>query len=228
MIINERFVTYLNSLDSGNTRLLEEIEQEALRTDVPIIRRETQNCLKLLLALKKPKHILEVGTAIGFSAIFMKTYNPAECRITTIENYEKRIPIARANFLRAGMEKDIQLIEGDAAEALKSLSGPYDMIFMDAAKGQYIYFLPQVLRLLAEKYHVKKVILFGSRARGDYKRTSDIDLAVLDGDFARFSLDVDEETSTLLEYDIVDLNSSVQEALLQSIREEGKVLYEEI
>lgn len=150
MIINERFVTYLNSLDSGNTRLLEEIEQEALRTDVPIIRRETQNCLKLLLALKKPKHILEVGTAIGFSAIFMKTYNPAECRITTIENYEKRIPIARANFLRACMEKDIQLIEGDAAEALKSLSGPYDMIFMDAAKGQYIYFLPQVLRLLAE------------------------------------------------------------------------------
>lgn len=149
MIINERFVTYLNSLDSGNTRLLEEIEQEALRTDVPIIRRETQNCLKLLLALKKPKHILEVGTAIGFSAIFMKTYNPAECRITTIENYEKRIPIARANFLRAGMEKDIQLIEGDAAEALKSLSGPYDMIFMDAAKGQYINFLPDILRLLS-------------------------------------------------------------------------------
>lgn len=150
MIVDERFVTYINSLDSGNTQLLDQIEEEALRTDVPIIRKETQACLKLFLALKKPKRILEVGTAVGFSAILMKTYNPAACRITTIENYEKRIPIARANFKRAGMEEDITLIEGDAAEVLQQLTGPYDMIFMDAAKGQYIHFLPQVLRLLEE------------------------------------------------------------------------------
>ena len=150
MIVDERFVTYINSLESGNTQLLDQIEAEALRTDVPIIRKETQTCLKLFLALKKPKRILEVGTAVGFSAILMKTYNPAECRITTIENYEKRIPIARANFKRAGMEEDITLVEGDAAQVLQQLAGPYDLIFMDAAKGQYIHFLPQVLRLLEE------------------------------------------------------------------------------
>lgn len=148
MIVDERFVTYINSLDSGNTQLLDQIEAEALRTDVPIIRKETQACLKLFLALKKPERILEVGTAVGFSAILMKTYNPAACRVTTIENYEKRIPIARANFRRAGMEEDITLIEGDAAKVLQQLAGPYDLIFMDAAKGQYIHFLPQVLRLL--------------------------------------------------------------------------------
>lgn len=150
MIVDERFITYINSLDSGNTKLLDEIEAEALRTDVPVIRKETQACLKLFLALKKPKRILEVGTAVGFSAILMKTYNPADCTITTIENYEKRIPIARANFKRAGMEDVITLIEGDAAAVLEQLDGTYDMIFMDAAKGQYIHFLPQVMRLLSE------------------------------------------------------------------------------
>ena len=107
-------------------------------------------CKTVLLAVKKPRRILEVGTAVGFSAIFMKTYNPAECTVTTIENYEKRIPIARRNFARAGMQDTVTLIEGDAADVLKELKGPYDMIFMDAAKGQYIRFLPEVLRLLEE------------------------------------------------------------------------------
>ena len=69
--------------------------------------------------------------------------------ITTIENYEKRIPIARENFRRAGKEDQITLIPGDALEVMKELSGPYDFIFMDAAKGQYIHYLPEVLRLLA-------------------------------------------------------------------------------
>ena len=146
MIVDERFITYINSLDSGNTKLLEEIEAEALRTDVPVIRKETQACLKLFLTLKKPKRILEVGTAVGFSAIFMKTYNPTDCTVTTIENYEKRIPIARTNFRRAGMEDAITLVEGDAAQVLQQLDGTYDLIFMDAAKGQYIHFLPHVDR----------------------------------------------------------------------------------
>lgn len=79
---------------------------------------------------------------------------------------------------------------------------------------------------LARKYNVNKVILFGSRARGDFKRTSDIDLAVEGGDFARFALDIDEETSTLLEYDIVDLSRDMQWELLEAIKKEGKVLYE--
>lgn len=84
------------------------------------------------------------------------------------------------------------------------------------------------IRELARKYDMDRVILFGSRARGDYKRTSDIDLAVEGGDFARFALDVDEETSTLLMYDIVDLSRPVQLQLLEAVRREGKVIYEKI
>lgn len=148
MIVEERLITYLNSLDNGNTPFLREIEQEAHENYVPVIRKETQNLLKLLLAMNRPKCILEVGTAVGFSALLMEAYNPVSCRITTIENYEKRIPKAKENFLRAGKENVIELIEGDAALVMKELNGPYDFIFMDAAKGQYINFLPEVMRLL--------------------------------------------------------------------------------
>lgn len=148
MVVDERLVTYINSLDQGNTEILDIIEREALDSYVPIIRKEMQSFLKLLLAMQKPKRILEVGTAVGFSAILMAEYDPEACEITTIENYEKRIPIAKENFKRAGKEDQITLIEGDAAEVLKQLSEPYDMIFMDAAKGQYIHFMPDILRLL--------------------------------------------------------------------------------
>lgn len=86
----------------------------------------------------------------------------------------------------------------------------------------------QEIRQLAEKYAIQKVILFGSRARGDYRRVSDIDLAVSGGDCIRFALDVDEETSTLLKYDVVDLDGSVQQTLRDSIAQEGKVIYEKI
>lgn len=148
MIVEERLITYINSLDNGNTKLLEEIEKEAHENYVPVIRKETQNLLKLLLAMNRPKRILEVGTAVGFSALLMEEYNPTDCKITTIENYEKRIPIAKENFLRAGKQNVIELIEGDAAYVLKELKEPYDFIFMDAAKGQYINFLPEIMRLL--------------------------------------------------------------------------------
>jgi predicted O-methyltransferase YrrM len=149
MIVEERMSAYINSLDMGNTELLEEIEEEAKKTCVPIIRREMQSFLKTLLAAKQPKEILEVGTAVGFSALLMCEYGHPEAHITTIEKYEKRIPIARENFRRAGKEARITLLEGDAFDHLKALEGPYDFIFMDAAKGQYIHFLPEVLRLLA-------------------------------------------------------------------------------
>ena len=148
MVVDERLVTYINSLDQGNTAILDTIEREALDSYVPIIRKEMQSFLKLLLAMQKPKRILEVGTAVGFSAILMAEYNPFPCEIVTIENYEKRIPIARENFVRAGKDKQITLIEGDATEVLKTLEEPFDMIFMDAAKGQYINFMPDILRLL--------------------------------------------------------------------------------
>ena len=148
MIVDERLVTFINSFDTGNTEELDQIEKEAIETYVPIIRKEMQTFLKMLLAIKKPVRILEVGTAIGFSAILMAEYNPIDCQITTIENYEKRIPIARENFKRVGKDQQITLLEGDAAEVLKTLDEPFDFIFMDAAKGQYVHFMPEVLRLL--------------------------------------------------------------------------------
>lgn len=149
MIVEERLVAYIHSLETENSEILEQIEKEALDTFVPIIRKEMQSFLKVLLRVKRPLNILEVGTAVGFSAILMSEYVPEECRITTIENYEKRIPIARENFKRAGKEEQITLIEGDAFEVLKTLQDSYDFIFMDAAKGQYIAYLPEVMRVLS-------------------------------------------------------------------------------
>ena len=148
MIVDERMVTYINSLDEGHTPFLEELERQAKRDGVPIIRREMQSFLKVLMAAFRPERILEVGTAVGFSALLMSEYNPVPCQIITIENYEKRIPVARENFQRAGREEQIRLIAGDAADILKTLDGPFDFIFMDAAKGQYLHFLPEILRLL--------------------------------------------------------------------------------
>lgn len=148
MIVDERMTTYINSLDEGHTEFLEQLERQAKKDSVPIIRREMQSFLKFLMMAYKPKKILEVGTAVGFSALLMCEYNPVPCQIVTIENYDKRIPIARDNFKKAGKENQIQLIEGDAAEVLKKLDDSFDFIFMDAAKGQYLNFLPDILRLL--------------------------------------------------------------------------------
>ena len=149
MIVDERIVTYIHSLEVPESEIIERIEQEALEGYVPIIRKETQSFLKVLLLMKKPLRILEIGAAVGFSAILMSEYMPEGGHITTIENYEKRIPIARRNFERAGREGQITLLEGDAYEVMKTLDGFYDFIFMDAAKGQYIQYMPEAVRLLA-------------------------------------------------------------------------------
>lgn len=133
MIVDQRYVDYINSLEKELPPYLEELEQYALQTEVPIIRKEMQSFLKTLLKMNKPKQILEVGTAIGFSALLMKEFMPADGQITTIEKYEKRIPVARANFEAHG-DGRITLLEGDAMEILAGLTGSYDMIFMDAAK----------------------------------------------------------------------------------------------
>ncbi|MGN8630111.1 O-methyltransferase [Blautia sp. HCP3S3_G3] len=148
MIVEERMRTYINSLDMGNTPFLEELEQCALESRVPIIRREMQSFIKVLLAIHRPKRVLEVGTAVGFSTLLMCEYGSPDLQITTIENYEKRIPIAKENFRKAGREDQITLLEGDAGEYLKKLDGTFDLIFMDAAKGQYIHWLPDVMRLM--------------------------------------------------------------------------------
>ena len=149
MIVDDRMVAFINSFDKGNTPFLNEIEKFARETDVPIIRTEMQSFLRFIMTMQKPMRILEVGTASGFSALLMSEYAPKGCHITTIEKYEPRIPIARENFKKAGKEEYITLLEGDATEILKELQGSYDLIFMDAAKGQYIHFMPDILRLLS-------------------------------------------------------------------------------
>ncbi|MDR3884820.1 MAG: O-methyltransferase [Dorea sp.] len=150
MIVDERMVTYIRSLERPENPVIEAIEQEALDSFVPIIRKETQSFLKVMMLMNRPARVLEVGTAVGFSAILMSEYLPEGSHITTIENYEKRIPIARNNFKRAGKEEQITLIEGDALKVMKTLEGPYDFIFMDAAKGQYIHYMPETVRLLSD------------------------------------------------------------------------------
>lgn len=149
MIVEERMRTFINSLDRGNAAWLDEMGRRAREDRVPIIRTETGSLLRLLLTVRCPASILEVGTAVGYSALLMSEYMPAGCHITTIEKYEKRIPIAEENFRKAGREDVITLLKGDAAEVLTQLTGGFDFIFMDAAKGQYLHFLPGVLRLLS-------------------------------------------------------------------------------
>ena len=147
-INEERFTSFINSMDRGNEPYLDELERDALSNDVPIIRKDTQTLLKFLLKMQKPKNILEVGCAIGFSALLMSEYSEPDCKITTIEKFEKRIPIAKDNFIKFDKGNKITLLEGDATEILKELDPGYDFIFMDAAKGQYINFLPDCTRIL--------------------------------------------------------------------------------
>lgn len=149
MIVNDRITDYLHSLESSQGVLLDTIEEEALKAYVPIIRKETASLLKTMVAALKPRHILEIGTAVGYSALLMCRTMPETCRITTIEKYEKRIPAARENFKKAGEKERITLLEGDADELLSQLEGRFfDLVFMDAAKGQYLNWLPLLLKLM--------------------------------------------------------------------------------
>ena len=144
----ERMREFICAMDKGNVEYLDKLEKEAIEGDVPIIRKDTQSLLKFLLSLTHPCNILEVGTATGFSALLMAEYSDADTTITTIEKYEKRIPIAKEHFSLFDKGKKITLLEGDAADILKELNEGYDFVFMDAAKGQYENFLPEVMRVL--------------------------------------------------------------------------------
>lgn len=148
MMDQNRITDYINSLDRGHGKLCDRIAREARAAFVPIIRRETANLLQTTIAATRPIRILEVGTAVGYSALLMAQVMPEGAHITTIEKYEPRIPLAREHFREAGMEERITLIEGDAEDVLKQLDGPFDFIFMDAAKGQYIHWLPRILELM--------------------------------------------------------------------------------
>ncbi len=148
MTYEERLKIFIDSFDKGNTGFLDSLEKEALEKHVPVIRRETQKLLRTLLTLQKPMNILEVGTAVGFSTLLMCEYGPEGLHITTIENDEERVLEAEKNIREAGRQEQITLLAEDAGELLKKLEGPFDLIFMDAAKGQYIHWLPDVLRLM--------------------------------------------------------------------------------
>lgn len=146
MVVNDRITAYLQSLEPDTP--YEALEQSARERFVPVIRKETAALLNTLIAVKRPARILEVGTAIGYSALLMCRAMPAGCRIVTIENDPERALEARRHFEEAG-EARITLIEGDASEVLKQLEGDFDFVFMDAAKGQYAHWLPLVLNLLS-------------------------------------------------------------------------------
>lgn len=150
MITNERIASYIHSLDQELPLYLREIEKEALKGHVPIIKKPAQSLLRFLLHCVKPADILEIGTAVAFSTLLLREFMPADGHITTIEKVEAKIKKARENIELYG-ENQITLIEGDAADILKQLAvegKKFDFIFMDAAKGQYLPFLSYVEKLL--------------------------------------------------------------------------------
>ena len=152
----ERMEVFIEAMTPLGPVHLQDLELEALAAGVPIIRPQTQNLLRFFLTMKRPSRILEIGTAVGFSALFMQHYAPAECRIITIEKDRVRAQKARENFARYGRisteggQTGITLMEGDAIEVLGGIreDASFDLVFMDAAKGQYIRFLPDAVRLL--------------------------------------------------------------------------------
>lgn len=153
MITDERMVSFLSSLEKEKPEILYTIEKKALEEQVPIIKKPTQSLLRFLMTSRKPVKILEVGTAVGFSSIFMHYYAGENCSITTIEKVKKRIEQAKQNFSQAKKTDKIVLLQGEAKDLLKELcktnTEQFDFIFMDAAKGQYLSFLSDILKLLA-------------------------------------------------------------------------------
>ena len=149
-IDEERAEVFIRAHSKGFPEYLEVLEKEARQQDVPVIRKGTQELLRFLLCLKRPKNILEIGTAVGFSTLLMAEYTGADTKITTIENYAPRIEKAKKNFAAYDKDGRINLIEGDAGEVLKSLDDKYDLVFLDGPKGQYESYLEDILRLMPE------------------------------------------------------------------------------
>lgn len=194
MIVNEQIVQYINSMEQDLPPYLMELEQTALENGVPIIRKEAQTLLKFFLHMKRPKRILEVGTAVGFSSSFMSEYMPSDCKITTIEKVEMRLTEAKKNLSKLKRANDVTLLMGEGMDALRMLNGKetesevqifypgteknpleqsFDFIFMDAAKAQYMNFLPEIMQLLSEDglFITDNVLQEGSIARSKYSIT---------------------------------------------------------
>lgn len=141
---------FLDELIPDRGEFLTELRRKSAIEDsyAPIVQKSTEQLIITLLKLIKPQRVLEVGTAVGYSAILMADNLPDDSTIVTIERYKKHADIAVDNVFASGYEKKIKVIEGEAAEVLHWLDGSFDFIFLDAAKGQYIEFLPDILRLL--------------------------------------------------------------------------------
>lgn len=147
-VINNDVREFLRNAQKPLSGTLGEIEQDAHERRVPIIPHETVVFLNLLLGQLKPKQILEIGTAIGFSSSLMAQHVGENGQVTTIDRYEKMFQEAKVNYEKQGITDKVTLLEGDAADILPTLNGPYDLIFMDSAKSKYYDFLPECMRLL--------------------------------------------------------------------------------
>ena len=151
MVEHERFESFLESIPDGLPEYLTDFEIENIKENIPIIRKGSQRLIRFMLEMKKPLNILEVGTATGFSSVFMLEFLNKKAKITTIEKMEERAVKAEKNFNKFDKNKQITLIKGDATDILSELVSKdktYDFIFMDAAKGQYINFLENIKKLL--------------------------------------------------------------------------------
>lgn len=147
-IVKQEVLDFMRQDQKKFSGKLGELEEYAHENEVPVIPHETAVFLQFLLKQLKPINILEIGTAIGFSSSLMAESIPADGHVTTIDRYDVMIKKAKANYEKLGLNNRITLLEGQAAEILPTLTGPYDFIFMDSAKSKYIEFLPECLRLL--------------------------------------------------------------------------------
>lgn len=139
---------YIRGLIPKNTDILKELEEYAAKNNVPIVQKETRRFLELMITLKKPNGILELGTAIGYSSILMSLSSNGKSNITTIERDKAMIEIAAKNIEKYGFRDKINILEGDCLEILKNLQGSFDLIFIDAGKGHYNHFFPYCKKLL--------------------------------------------------------------------------------
>ena len=146
-VVKEEIVSFMRERQAPVTDALKELEEFARRENIPIIPHETVAFFRLFLQTMQPKSLLEIGTAIGFSALLMAEQVP-DARITTIDRNEEMIGFAKENFARFDQRNQITLLEGDAVDLLEHIEQRFDLIFMDSAKSKYIVFLPEVLKRL--------------------------------------------------------------------------------
>ena len=147
-VVKEELLDFMRTQQKKLPGELGKLEEEAHVAEVPVIPHETVVFLKFLLGQIQPERILEIGAAIGFSSSVMATTIGENAHVTTIDRFDVMIEKAKKNYERLGLTDKVTLLEGQAAEILPTLEGPYDFIFMDSAKSKYIEFLPECLRLL--------------------------------------------------------------------------------